>query len=409
MTLVPQATGIRLLALCRISKRTSGRFLASFRFVSSVYVCVIKFQLDSDIIKKYVEPTLYCQSMILTLFPGISFWKTGLINPQPYEPYCFVGSYPFGCAGDCIRGGDSEGPRKMILTFALRYYLFLVIVLGLLIVGMSMAIILVSIRRKERAVLTTTRLMNDNKTSNVLTVQQRPHAPQPFGISRNCDGSFCPSGEGKDLDTEMTYSTPALERAQSIRRKKITFQACMYILAFLLTWVFPVLTFCIRRSIVIAVFKMIFQPSQGFFNAIIFVYHKVNNFQEAYPRYSFFEATWKVLRHPEEVPDTMVKGCELLHLKSLFGSSPDDGSLVADEEKSPAGFSRNMIIPEEVDAGARKALNDNAFAIFNERLEKKKDENSIDSLLSSLRQHRSVDGRSTRRSSQDVIDYRYYN
>jgi hypothetical protein len=281
------------------------------------YVCVIKFQLDSEKIKKYVEPTLYCLSMILALFPGITFWKAGLLNPQPYEPYCTSGSYPFGCAGDCIRGGDSEGPREKIVSFALRFYQLLVIVLGVLTVIISMATIVFSIRRIEMVVPTSGRLTNDNKTSNVLTIQQRPQV-QSSEISRNCGDSFCPSEGKKDLDTEMTtHSTPELERKQSIRRKKIAIQACMYIAAFLLTWVFTVLAFCFRSSNVIAALKMIFQPLQGFFNAIIFVYHKVDNVKQLFPNISFWEATWFVLAHPNGVPeDVVISRLELVLLEN---------------------------------------------------------------------------------------------
>ncbi len=216
------------------------------------YLCVIKFQLDSEKIKKYVEPTLYCLSMILALFPGISFWKAGLINPQPYEPYCTVGSYPLGCRiyqdpQGCIRGGDSD--IRGIDAILVPYFLFSVILLGVLTVIISMATIVVSIRRIEMA----------------LTMARKDEGEQEENLN----------------DHLLTYH----------QTKKIAIQACMYIAAFLLTWVFTILAFCIRRSIVVAVLKMIFQPLQGFFNALIFVYHKVDNIKEAYPEYYFFEAT----------------------------------------------------------------------------------------------------------------------
>jgi hypothetical protein len=284
------------------------------------YLCVIKFQLDSEKIEKYVEPTLYCLSMILALFPGITFWKAGLLNPQPYEPYCTVGSYPLGCRiyqdpQGCIRGGDSD--IRGIDAILVPYFLFSVIVLGVLTVVISMATIVVSIRRIEMVVPTSGRLTNDNKTSNVLTIQQRPQV-QSSEISRNCGGSFCPSEGKKDLDTEMTtHSTPELERKQSIRRKKIAIQACMYIAAFLLTWVFTVLAFCFRSSNVIAALKMIFQPLQGFFNAIIFVYHKVDNVKQLFPNISFWEAAWFALAHPNGVPeDVVISRLELILLEN---------------------------------------------------------------------------------------------
>lgn len=60
------------------------------------------------------------------------------------------------------------------------------------------------------------------------------------------------------------------------QRHRIAFQAVLYVLSFLLTWVFTIITMFIRDSPSLEAARYIFMPSQGIFNLIIFTMHKVH-------------------------------------------------------------------------------------------------------------------------------------
>lgn len=63
---------------------------------------------------------------------------------------------------------------------------------------------------------------------------------------------------------------------QKSLRVVIAKQALMYLFAFLLSWIWiPIIFF--TNSIALQVLSLLFFPLQGFFNAIIFIYHKVYN------------------------------------------------------------------------------------------------------------------------------------
>jgi hypothetical protein len=89
----------------------------------------------------------------------------------------------------------------------------------------------------------------------------------------------------------------------------ITRQALMYIAAFLITWVFGFVHFLLRASgdynkEVLSVLTMIFQPLQGFFNLIIFAYHKVCMCLRSDEDLTVGEAFGMVFLYPDEMEDS---------------------------------------------------------------------------------------------------------
>ena len=322
------------------------------------YLCVLKFGFGDDgAMHKNSERISYILSVALSCIPGLVLWRNGLINPHPYEPYCFVGSYPYGCREDgaekkCVRGGFSEAGRMCIIL--LRYYLFSLIIIGFFTVVSTMASIVSFTFVAERAILSKhdqtvsstknidngdhTRLsmlrkssVASHKNSSEITPPRRTR-----GVSeeeRSSDGVNQPLATGNDNAahsavhsnakmglTNYNY-TSSIRNAQnnnSSYTKAVVTQAGMYILTFILTWFFYILAFIFPQGNTIAVLKAIFFPLKGFFNSAVFLYHKIHNLRQAYPEMSTLEAGHAVLFNGSRVPEIVISRIELVLLHSVF-------------------------------------------------------------------------------------------
>jgi hypothetical protein len=119
------------------------------------------------------------------------------------------------------------------------------------------------------------------------------------------------------LGSESSTSTIDHEQLRSSRftTKAITQQALMYILTCVLTWVFLAISF-FEDNGNIGILKLSFQPMQGFFNMLIFIYHKINSVRNKNVRkkYTVCEALSIVLWRPSEVPGDRLSGMDLVHL-----------------------------------------------------------------------------------------------
>jgi hypothetical protein len=105
----------------------------------------------------------------------------------------------------------------------------------------------------------------------------------------------------------------------------------MYIAAFLITWIlgFVQIAFLNERitdehttehtSDTMFVLKMIFQPLQGFFNLIIFAFHKVYMILQSDEDTTFTEAVGIVFLHPDEMDDYVQLSNLDLVLEGFYG------------------------------------------------------------------------------------------
>eukprot|EP01083_Nonionella_stella_P284761 969434_1 len=96
--------------------------------------------------------------------------------------------------------------------------------------------------------------------------------------------------------------------------------ALMYIAAFLLTWIWPIVSmlfvhFDMSESFwsVIDHCKLIFNPLQGFFNALIFIYNKVHILRES-DDLAFSAALKLVIEQPQRVPEMLLSQIELIEI-----------------------------------------------------------------------------------------------
>ncbi len=93
----------------------------------------------------------------------------------------------------------------------------------------------------------------------------------------------------------------------------------MYVGAFLLTWFWTVVSFFFAREdngVVDRIFdygQFFGLPSQGFFNALIFVYNKIHIACQARPNLTFAQALKMVVFTPYIAPEMLVSSLDVVN------------------------------------------------------------------------------------------------
>eukprot|EP00979_Chaetoceros_neogracilis_P007513 scaffold1588_cov206-Chaetoceros_neogracile.AAC.1 len=207
------------------------------------YLCTLRYNMPEKTFRCYLEIPLYIASFVLCVtVPSATLIKEELLNPSPTDPYCVPNTYPLDCTKtdnpEC-RGGGGRGGYNPTYLFAICSSFFTVII--------TMALVVHAFYRNERR------------------------------LRKAAKGNEIKEGDAK-------YE--ALKRAQETT-SIITWQALMYVAAFLITWIFGFVQFVLKETEnqneegFMTISRMIFQPLQGFFNLIIFVYHKVQTLRHA--------------------------------------------------------------------------------------------------------------------------------
>ena len=238
---------------------TSGAYLLFTNTMLSIYyACTIRYQIPEDVFRKYAWPTFLVFSTIFAFLLSIPLLANGSLNPTPYESYCSVAKYPHNCNEEdipCIRGIFSSA---LLDYFEIYIYTFVGIQLVVLVTSMLLI------------------LYTFNQSSNKMW--RRDSIP--------------------DLEGNAEISNNRVT-------KEITVQAMMYFAAFILTWSFTIVSFFIDNK-EIAIAKQIFQPLQGFYNVMIFFYHKIFNLQRCEPDLTTSECLWAILRNSQKIPTVYI-------------------------------------------------------------------------------------------------------
>ena len=193
-----------------------------------------------------------------------------LVNPTPFSPWCTTVVYPFECSYDeeveCIRGDKG-------LSRDIFYAVFLVI--GLIL--MSLLVL------------------------SLITI-----------IIGTCKG-----GRVRSLfhQTDMTNHDSWRKK-----RRLLIIQALIYFIAFLITWVFVAVRMVsltngnISSPSAINILQRTFYPLQGFFNAIIFLHHKVTNLRQCHgSSISLSKALYYIILQPKKkMPEMHLSGLSVV-------------------------------------------------------------------------------------------------
>jgi hypothetical protein len=218
--------------------------------LSVYYGCAIGLQMDEKRISRTVEPVFHFIVIGLALLYSIPPLLTELYNPSPTEMWCVPSPYPYDCKTnedvECIRGNINSP-----FAFDIVWGLAIGIGLNFLFVIVSFSIVIARVIHMDRSV------ERYSKTS-------------------------CSENMRKKLDSV---------RANNRVTKVVVVQVSAYILAFVVTLMFPFFNFVTDESpLVTQALTLVFLPLQGFFNLLIFMGHKVYNYRRVNPGVSRCEA-----------------------------------------------------------------------------------------------------------------------
>jgi hypothetical protein len=257
------------------------------------YLCTLRYNMTEKTFRCYLEIPLFILSLaIFITLPSIALINQEL-NPDPTDPYCVPITYPVDCTKadnpECRgEGGRDTWYPATIAVGSLSFFTLMI----------TMALVVHSFYRNERKLR---KAVRDNHIK-----------------------------EGDEAYADLQYA----QWSSGI----ITRQALMYIAAFFITWIFGLvqISFFTEPNDTLFVLRMIFQPLQGFFNLIIFAYHKVYIVLLSDEDVSFAEAVGIVFLHPDKMK-------ELVFTLDL-DLEDDDISICAPQNNHDAENDRSQVL-----------------------------------------------------------------
>ena len=232
---------------------------------------------------------------------------TDLFNPTTYEAWCWIDVYPHDCFVDeeieCIRGNVGALYMGNMIVFT-------VMLLSLLCVLLCMIIIIIGVCR-------------DNL--NLETIDSnRSHRDQRSKLFTK-------------------------ERLKILLVK----QAILYMCAFLLTWIFPIIYIATQNNNIFSVLTLIFWPLQGFFNALIFIHNKVYNIKQHGKSITTCDALNLIFIHPGKMPEIYLSDLRRVEFHHYRAEWTRDEFVARTENKNEDDYGSNevafsMSVREEV-------------------------------------------------------------
>lgn len=263
----------------------NGMTLCMNGLLNIYYLCILRYNMTDKVFSRYIEPISYILSVTvfaLTQIPLVL--NKNMYNPSPIGPFCRPDVYPVGCNEDNVPEGrecrgSAEDYHKFVIMFTFS--------MGAMLMNLTitMGLICRAFYKKE-------------KDAKKLT------SPTPV-INRD--------------DRDTLEST--LEESRNLHhitkmKKTIKGQAFLYIGAFWLTWGVSILTLieALGKMYWIKALSLLTAPSQGFFNMMIFFYHKVSLLQKNDENRSIVDALKLLLFNPKESQ----KVREILSISVIF-------------------------------------------------------------------------------------------
>ena len=227
--------------------------------LSIFYMCTIRFNMTDATAKRILEPILLMYVLLQSVPLSVFFLSNDFFNPQPHDFVCSIANYPKGCEGEqCIRGNVSPATKKLT-----RLLLEVGMASCLLAVFVSMLLVISKVFKYESP--------------------SRSHQGVPGSAAEKSNGERESGLDEEDSIVTSHTQSKRDEEHNSTKQSQILFccgkldqttrsvmqLALMYIAAFWLTWLIPLISFFYEDSVPIQVLKCILLPSQGFFNAMI--------------------------------------------------------------------------------------------------------------------------------------------
>jgi hypothetical protein len=249
------------------------------------YLCTLRYNMSEKTFRCYLEIPLYIVTLLISTIPAVTLMEQDLLNPNPTDPYCVINTYPLNCTNadnpEC-RGGGGGGASNAMYIFT--------ILLGFVTLMITMALVVHSFYRNKQK------------------------------LRKAVESNEFKEDDGAYADLQYAQETFGI----------MTRQALLYIAAFFITWIFVFVHIVFTQygngaeKGLLPVLRMIFQPLQGFFNLIIFAYHKISMVLRSDEDLTFVEALDEVFLHPNTLQDTV----QIHNLEMVFNVHHSNHPLV---------------------------------------------------------------------------------
>jgi hypothetical protein len=254
----------------------------------------------------------------------------GLLNPRPYEPYCYTGVYPIRCNSistiDCRSPNVSVSTENKLLAVLISY-----VSANFLILVISLIFVVTSVFQNDRI-----GKMIMKQKQRFLEIRRFTKHTRNNAVNVTTSDSSSPSTNPSNEDVSASLRAKILAKEEECKNTRVVLRlAIIYIAAFLLTWVWTIMTVTLPVDVkiyhrIVDTAKLIFQPLQGFFNAIIFIINKAHMVQESIEysddnenrgendlttrtdNHNIWEALKVVLTLPENVPEVLIRGVDMV-------------------------------------------------------------------------------------------------
>ena len=261
----------------------SGEILMLGAVLNIYYLCKLRYNMEDEQFRKKLEPFLYLVSLLSILVPAILLWLQGLYNPTPRDPYCAMQYYPENCTLETNPECRGDWHGSGVRVNALLCILF-VLLIALLTLVISMGLIFASYCSNERRLSKQLKSIHELYISSQSQSQSKlpdaacigttddspPTMPIPMRVQQAQEGPMLDAFNLTTRHEEQIIELQHLKRS----RRTVAKQAVMYLSAFILTWIWVLIERVTHDHYIVPMLRLIFQPSQGFFNMLIFFYHK---------------------------------------------------------------------------------------------------------------------------------------
>ena len=177
----------------------------------------------------------------------------------------------------------------------------------------------------------------------------------------------------------ILHTTWFSQHDESSNVKTIAIQAFMYLVACLLTWVPAAIFSMVPDNKAVDAFSTFFFPMQGFFNLLIFAYHKVY----AYKTFNSFLLTTDIIKllftHPEKFKHQYVTGIE--NVERMHQTRNMEGMFQQNELSAPEIFHDDSGSTKRLPNGTRSSNGDQEMVVSVELSVQPSSAKDIDSFL----------------------------
>ena len=251
------------------------------------YACVIILSMKMSTFETIIEPFLHIIPLLWSLIGATYLSIQGFFNINPNAISCGIQPYPSNCVQDetipCQRGKNFMKVKWIVLVIP--------IISVYVLITLIMILIYWTVKRQEWNVKKYSfEYQRNNTTDRDQTI-------------------LCNQTQTERRPTRRLYRTKnrVSQRIHSVlstkskKTRAVFIQSMLYVFAFLITWIFPLIQVSFRNSTGLGPYltniaAKIFNPAQGVINMLVYTRPSILSLRKFHPEYSWWKAFITVVK-----------------------------------------------------------------------------------------------------------------